>query len=226
MFHQRSMTGLGVYSLTEVARYVHMHPSTARAWFRGRPDGPGGALLTSDHPQVKGAFAVSFLDLVDALLVREFRTVGVPMGTIRRAYECLAADLGTRHPFAHGDLYTDGRRVIVGISDEVGEQALHDAISRQGFFTEMRDCLERVKYDDTTRLATRWMIADDVVIDPMARFGTPTVEGTATRTAVIADQYKANGRDAGLVADLFAISEHQVLQAVEFEQSISSSAAA
>lgn len=217
MVERASQLGVGAYTVAEVARLVQMPYSTARAWYLG-PSGSQDHLLHSDYSKIDGDFAVSFLDLIDANAVRQFRSVKVSFQVIRRSYEILASKLKTKHPFAHSDLYTDGKRILVDISSDVGDSALTDVINRQGFFYEMKDILKKIKYDPITKLAARWPIYDDVLIDPAISYGKPAIVGTATRTSVIARQYAANDNNAGLVADLFSISESQVLNAVRFEQ--------
>ena len=62
------MIGEGTYTLAEVSRFTEVHPSTVRTWFKGRPDGTGrGSVFRSDYPPVGSDYAVSFLDMIDAL---------------------------------------------------------------------------------------------------------------------------------------------------------------
>jgi len=214
-----SRLGVGVYSIAEVARLVEMPYSTARAWYV-ESHRHARYVIHSDYRALDRNFAVSFLDLIDANAVRQFRSVKVPFPVIRQSYEILSKQLGTDHPFAHSDLYTDGRRILHDASSRIGDKALADVIDGQGFFYEMRDRLKHIEYDDGTKLASRWPIFKDVLIDPDIAYGKPTLTGTSTLTSVIKRQYFANGEDAELVADLFSVSESQVLNAVRFEQSI------
>ena len=208
--------GSGVYTVAEAARLVRMNQATARSWF-AEADSP---VLTSDYSRRDGDFAVSFLDLMDTHAVKRLRASQVPMAIIRRSYVQLAKELGTRHPFAHSGLYTDGRRVLVDLSKREGHETLRDAIDGQGFFYEMRAGLERVHYDQDTGLASNWGAYTDVLLDPQVAFGKPAVEGTATHTFVIYRQYLANDKLVPLVADLYDLSETQVEHAVEFEESL------
>lgn len=208
--------GRGTYSVAEAARLVRMNANTARAWFgaRGRP------LLTSDYPRHAGDFAVSFLDLMEAHAVRKLREVSVAMPVIRRSRERLVLDLDTTHPFAHRGLYTDGKNILADFNKVEDDGNLREALSGQGFFRELQSLLHRVDYHDDSQLIARWTAYDDVLIDPEIALGKPAVEGTATHTHIIHRQYYANGEKAGLVADLFDITEAQVNHAVEFEESL------
>jgi len=214
-----SRLGVGVYSIAEVARLVEMPYSTARAWYIEK-NRQASQILHTDYAGVDGQFVVSFLDLIDANAVRQFRSANVSFAIIRRSYEILSEQLSTSHPFAHSDLDTDGKRILVDASAQIGDASLSDVIDRQGFFYEMRNRLKHVEYDEGTKLASRWPIFKDVLIDPDVAYGKPAIDGTSTLTSVISRQYFANGEDAELVADLFSVSESQVLNAMRFERSI------
>jgi uncharacterized protein (DUF433 family) len=219
--------GQGVYSLNEVARYASLHPSTVRAWFKGRSDQVGrGPLFRSDYPLVDDSYAVSFLDLIDACVAGRFRKAGVKLSKLRKAYELLKEDLNTHHPFAHDRLYTDGSNVIVGVEGRLNRNLLYDAVSRQQLFEELRRVLEKVDYQVETHLARQFRIADGVVINPDISLGKPVICGTGTETWVISRQFFANRQNAPLVAELFDISERDVANAVDFERNYSTSAAA
>lgn len=219
--------GFGVYTLTEAARYADVHPSTARTWFKGRSDQSGrGPVLKSDYDLVDDDFAVSFLDLVDLHVAGRFRKEGVRMLVVRQAYNELAKELRTKHPFAHSRLYTDGKSVIAAAADRVDDAVLYDVVSKQMFFPQLKDHLSRIDYSIQSYLAERWRIAEGVVLDPRRGFGKPVLANTGVSALVVARQYFANAGNAGLVADLFGIGESDVRNAVDFNKSFLHSTAA
>ena len=210
--------GQGVYALNEVARYASLHPSTVRAWFRGRSDQAGLApIFRSDYPSIDDSYAVSFLDLIDACVAGRFRKAGVKLSKLRKVYEVLKEDLNTHHPFAHDRLYTDGSNVIVGVEGRLNHELLYDVVSRQQLFEELHKVLEKVDYRAETHLVWQFRIADGVVINPDVSLGKPVICGTGTETWVISRQFFANRQNAPLVAELFDISERDVANAVDFE---------
>jgi len=214
------MLGQGVYRVAEVSRFTGLNAHRVRTWFKQRSDGSGdGPVFAADYEPVNGDFAVSFHDLIDVLVAGEFRDrYGVPMHTVRRAHGLLQTQLDTKHPFCHSDLYTDGRRIFLCVANELNEEILSDVVSRQQFFLHIREKLNHVDYSEITKLACRWRIAKGVVIDPSIGMGKPTIENTSITTYVIANQYHANSRNTGLVADLYGIREGDVGNAVEFEK--------
>lgn len=140
------MLGNGIYILAEIAKLTKMHPSTISSWFRRRPDNSGhGPLFDSDYLPVEGDYAYSFLDLIDVLIVGQFRNDHkVPMQVIRKAHNILQRDLNTKHPFCRGDLYTDKKRIFNLAVSEVGEKILSDVVSRQQFFTHIMEKLDLI----------------------------------------------------------------------------------
>lgn len=220
------MIGQGVYTIAEAARLTHMGAGRVRTWFKGCADRPtSSSLLRSDYEPVGKDFAISFYDLIDTMVACDFRSAGVKMSVVRRAYEKLADEFGTSHPFCHDGLLTDGRTIIRDFVDEVGERRLQEVVSRQQLFKQIRGHLQSVDYSDITHLAERWHITKGVVIDPAIAFGKPTVTGTRICTHVLTQQYKANNQEGKLVADLYGISEKDVKNAVAFEMSLYGNAA-
>ena len=85
-------------------------------------------------------------------------------------------------------------------------------------FEKLKYLLEHIDYQTDTRLACRWRIHEGVVIDPAVSYGRPVVQNTGVHTRVLAHQFIANGEDAGIVADLYGVSETDVKRAVAFEE--------
>jgi uncharacterized protein (DUF433 family) len=216
-----TMLGQGVYRLSEVIQYTGLPASTVRAWFKWRAGKNGrGPLFQSDFQTIGGDYAVSFLNLIDACVAGFLREQGVSPAMIRRAYVILQAELHTPHPFAHADLRTDGDRIIRQKLDAERNLALVDVVSRQMWFSQMRDRLKGVVYAKATRLAQEWNIARGVIIRPDVGFGRPVIKGTGIATYVVANQYRANGNDAARVAGLFNLKVADVRNAVRFESGL------
>lgn len=212
------MLGEGVYKLSEVAKFTGLPSSTVRTWFKWRADRHGlGPLFVTDYPAVDDDYAVSFLNLIDAYVAAFFRTQGVRPSLIRRAYAILQKDLHTPHPFAHVDLKTDGERIVRQTANEVRIPELIDVVSKQKWFSQWAKYLSHLDYNPSTKLAGRWNISEGIVIDPQISFGKPVVKSTGVTAFVLANQYQANKRNAALVADLYNVSEADVLNAVRFE---------
>lgn len=214
------MLGQGVYTVAEVSKLTEMNPARVRTWFKHRSDGVGhGPIFQSDYQSVDDDYAVSFFDLIDVFVASQFRDQhNVPMRVVRRAHSLLQKELDTKHPFCHSDLYTDGKRIFIDTANKLGNKRLSDVVSHQQFFRHIKEKLTHVDYSDITKLASRWRIADGIVIDPSISMGKPTIIKTGLTTYVLVNQYYANMKNSALVADLYDVSENDVVNAVNFEQ--------
>lgn len=218
-----SFLGTGVYGFTEAGRLTHVNPQTVRAWFRGRyrakmPVGRGRVFQS----QYESAAVISFLDLIEVLVAGQLRLAGVPLSAIRRAYAAISEHLSTPHPFSRRELPTDGQRIFVHTATSTNEEQLLEIIRRQHFFPKvMLPYLNRVVYDDVSKLARCWNIMDGVVVDPGRSRGKPVVEATGIPASVLAAAYSANGRDADAVADWYGVAVEDVTLAVQFAENYS-----
>ncbi len=210
--------GAGIYRMADVARYTRIHHSTVRSWFLTRN------LLHAEYVRVNGEMSVSFHDLIDAMVASCFRSHGVTMKVVRRAYKKLESTLQTRHPFCHQGLYTDGKAIIVDVAKTIRETVLQDAISNQHLFDNIKCHLHDVSYSSRTKLAERWNISPGVVIDPAIAVGLPVVDGTGVTTYVVRNAYHANGQDRAFVAHLYGLTAKQVDNAVRFEDGLKAAA--
>ena len=212
------MLDQGVYTLAEVTQYTGVPASTLRNWFKPRSDGEGlGPVFKSDYASEGNDFGVSFLNLVEAYVASFFKENGVNPILIRRAHQVLQDQMRTSHPFAHEDLRTDRQRIFHYIQSD---QKLVDVISKQLLFKHVTPKLLRFRYATTTRLADLWHVRKGVVITPRMGFGKPVIENSGVSTLIVANQYKANGMDAALVARLFKITEDGVINAFRFEKQL------
>ncbi len=211
-----TILGRGVYGIPEASRLARVPVQTARRWFVG--DKRHGALLAPSIPTVDGRTAISFLDLIDLLVVGQFRQAGVSLQVIRKAYTILRKQLNTRHAFSHHALFTDGRAVLMEIADPCGDSQLVDVISRQHAMPDiLKQYLQFIEYDENTELAKRWRIANGVIIDPARNFGKPMVyEGVSTE--ILNASAIGNNDDFDLVADLYCVTPDCVKLAVRFER--------
>lgn len=211
-----SVLGHGIYGYSEVARFLGEHPNTVRNWFCRRSKGTRPVL----HGRYSAVSRIGFLDLVEALVVSNLRDRGVSMPTVRKAYKRIAKLLDTRYPFSHQGLYTDGRDIFVDVARQGEKEGLVDAAALQHVFPALREHLDKIDYDTTSRFAAQWHIAVGVVIDPRRRFGKPIVDNCGLSTSILAAAFRANHSDASTVADWYGVSVHDVENAVAFERSL------
>lgn len=212
------LIGMGAYGVSEAARFARVNVRTTARWISGDGAGHRGALFRPDLPRVAQKRALSFLDLIDVLVVGRFREHGVSLQKIRRVHARLVELLNTPHPFAHLRFFTDGKDILAEKLNTEGDAQLMEILSGQSAMPAiLRPYLQQIDYATDTGSACRWNIAEGIVIDPNRALGKPVVASEGTTTFVLARAYAANDRDAEMVAGLYGVSPKSVLQAVDFE---------
>lgn len=211
-----SIIGHGVYSITEAARYTKSSPQKLHNWFRDEKR----HIFQSDYSDTPMSRAISFHDLIDALVVVRLRELNCSMHHIREVHAKYCAKWNTTHPFCLKKFYVDKtRKRVLYEDDECGENPLVDALCGQSEFNHIKSHLKQIEYSKgLMAIALRWKIHPGIVIDPTIRFGKPIIQGTGLTTQVIANQFYAYDKDAEIVADLFDITPKQVGYAVRFEK--------
>lgn len=215
-----TILGQGVYTYSEAARLTALRTSRIREWFRGRPsEASREPVFQGDYAPIDGDFAISFHDLIDVYVAGQLREHGVSMQTLRRVYGRMRKDLGSPHPFCRKELLSDGKLVFIRNAGKGGADELTEVLTGQGVFPSIiLPFLKTIDYDRLTILASRWRVADHVVIDPTICLGKPVVEAAGIPTAILATAFLANRKDSELVADWYGISAQHVLAAADFER--------
>jgi len=180
--------GKGVYSLTEAARLTGLKTRRARDWFVGRPT-IIKRVFDSDYPAMGGEHAISFLDLVELFIGGQLREMGVSLPHIRKAYSHLESQFGS-HPFCTREILVGGKEIFYRGLEDVEAKRIIKAVTDEAYFESIiLPFLRNIDYDAATKLAVRWHIAPDVVVDPRRRFGKPIVEQIGIATSVLWASY-------------------------------------
>jgi len=214
--------GHGIYSLPEAARLTRLRPSRVREWFTGRSMKQGPKpVFKSDYDSVGGDRAISFLDLIELFIAGQLREHGVSLQSLRKVRAQLQKDLDPRHPFCRREVLSDGKKVFTLGLDREGQREMIEVLSTQRVFVQiLLPFLKRIDYDAATKLASKWSIADGIVVDPRICLGKPIVKEVCIRTTILASAYCATHEDSELVAEWFGVLPLHVEAAVNFERSL------
>lgn len=191
-----------MYTVNGAARLAEVNPSRLRQW------------LGSADPVIHRTSqdAITYLDLIEALVIGRLRRLGVSMTKIRAARAEAVELFGTEHPFAHAKIRTDGRTVFAHLS----RSNLHDLVGRQGNFKSVIEPFLREQDFGKDGLSARWWPLGKqrpVFVDPKIAFGVPVVkEGIPAEVLASA---RAAGRSLHDVADGYEVSIASVRAAVE-----------
>ena len=224
-----------LYTLPEAARIVGVPPSTLRAWTKGYESAKGH----SKHDPVIKAFAhdvrtgktreasITFIGLVEALVLSAIRKCGVPLQRIRPALKMLSNEFDLEHVLASRKLYTDGAEVLYNYAERLKERSgggttkgissLTVVRNGQRVFAEIiEEYLNLITYesDDYAKLIRlpAYKIAE-VVADPTRGFGAPIFAESAVRVDSVLGRYWA-GESLQEVAEDFSTSLEHVEEVV------------
>jgi uncharacterized protein (DUF433 family)/DNA-binding transcriptional MerR regulator len=224
------LLGIGLYSPAEVSRLLRVPPATVRRWLLGYTyvvaggTRRGAPAIGAGRGMERELGVVTFLDLVELLVVKGFRSRGVPLKHVRIAAEQAAELFHTDHPLATQRLQTDGRHIFARVQDARGFAGLVSLSERgQWVFPEAVEAyLQELDFDLDTHLAIRWWPAGKgrpVVLDPRVCFGRPHIAGTGVPTTALYGPVAA-GDDPRLVAQWFRVDLSQVEAAVAYEREL------
>lgn len=220
-----SLFAKGVYSLQDAARLLREKPSTLKRWAFGyhRNDKDYPPAITTGLPEVDGVKAITFLELIELLFIRGFLESGVSWPMVHEAARVAARLFDTAHPFAMKRWFADPAGIYAMLKEE-GAEEVYVELAGDGqiaMIHALEGYLRQIDFD-ISGIAERWhpMGKDEpIVIDPQRAFGAPVVQGTSTRTSVLADMYEA-GTPAEEIAWWYDLPQWQVESAIRFEREL------
>lgn len=202
---------LPCYGIGEAARYLGLPQATLRSWVDGRTYTAGGERRRSvpliDLPDPTDR-SLSFLNLVEAHVLKAIRGRGVSMPKIRQALDWLEQYSRRPHPLASHQFATDGVRLFVEHLDDVVD--LSPGTRGQAIIPEVLErYLERIEHDEAGVAARLYPFTRRVeeqsprlvVIDARLAFGRPVIRGTSIPTQIVVERYKAGETMSELSAD-------------------------
>ena len=211
---------LPAYRFGEAARLADTTPQTLARWFRGY-EAPGHRMkpvLPSDgHP------LLSYLQLIEAAFVADFRKLGLKLDVLRRARAYCAKTLGSEYPFAELDFRTDGAHLFATIAEHEDESSAEqrlivaDVGGQVAWGAAIQERLDQFDYEQG--LALRWYPRgrnSGILIDPRIAFGAPIIGDTGVPTWVIRDRYEA-GEDLAEIEEDFGVPRVLLREALTFE---------
>lgn len=210
-----------IYVMSDVDRYLGLHPGTARRWIDGyRRSGrhyPPVVRERTTHDET-----VSWGEFVEAQLLSQFRDAGVSLQRLRPAVEELREEFNMPYPLAAFKplLEVEGRELVMKIQQDVNVPGpLSLVVVRSGqtvLSVKAQKFVDRVEYGTPPKYAERIQAAKGsaVFIDPLKAFGRPAVR--AVPTEVLAEGFRA-GESATELADLYDLDLEHIEQALRFE---------
>lgn len=210
----RADLGLGIYSLADLRAYLAYYADDASVgplaltWL--------SEALNSVHGHVVRRPDYAFSDLISLFVVRELRRLGVRMNKIRQAEQHMRQTTGLERPFMHREVMTDGRDIWI-VGDEPQQlEAASGPRGQQASRIALAAYLESVQYTDS--IASTWIPAEHVLVDPNVQFGEPVVQGTRVPTAAVAEIAESAGAERA--ASRLGIAAAETAAAISFERKL------
>lgn len=218
----REFVRRGIYSFPDAARLLRERRDTIQRWALGykRAGVKYSAVIDIHLPEIGGRHAVTFLELVELLTVREFRKAKCSWNKIRATFEYVAKANETEYPFALERWFADQAGIYYPAED--GDSLVEASGGGQvAMKAALLPYLRQLDFD-FEGMARRWYPlgkSEPVVIDPEVAFGAPVVAGTGIQTSVLAGM-AASGETPESLAWWYEISITQVDAALRYERSL------
>lgn len=211
-----------VYGIAEAAGLLGLRSDRARAWLDGYA-GQGVPYSPVIREEPTGEDIVTWGEFVELGYLREYRRKGVPLQRLRPVIDELRREFETPYPLATAKPYVFGKELVLELQEkndipqaiaiviQSGQQIMlaHDA---NRFF-------KKVEFDPPDEGEVRRLhpagLASPVVIDPLVRFGRPSVQGVATER--LWELYDA-GESVEEIAAGYDMSSELVRAAVAYEE--------
>lgn len=207
-----------VYSEAEAARLLEMSQGTLHYWLEGG-ERRGVTYMPVLRTEPTGRRTVTWGEFIEAGLLRAYRRNSIPMVQLRNFISELRDDLGIPYPLAHeGPWMTKGAGLVVKAQQDAGlDESYWLWSSGQGMLTYAgMSFVDRIRWDG--HVAGSYRPHDDprspVVVNPLVRFGRPSVGGIST--LAIYEQAEG-GASVEELSELYGISPRDVRWALAYE---------
>lgn len=211
-----------VYGVTEAAGLLGLRADRTRAWLDGY-ERRGVRYPPVVRSEATGDDIVTWGEFVELGYLREYRRKGIPLQQLRPVIDDLRHEFDTPYPLATAKPFLYGRELVLELQQRNGLPAALAIVIRSGqtiaLASETERFLQKVEFHPPSDGDARRLMpagrASPVVIDPLVRFGRPTVNGVATER--LWELYDA-GEQIEEIAAGYDLAEELVRAAVAYEE--------
>lgn len=211
-----------VYGVSEAAGVLGMRADRVRAWLDGY-ERQGHRYPPVIRPEQTGVDMVTWGEFVELGYLREYRRKGVPLQRLRPVILELREVLGTPYPLATKRPYVHGKELVLAAQERADLPASVAIVIRSGQQILLTDepsrFFKKVEFGDGLEALRLRPLGDTspVVIDPLVRFGRPSVDGVATER--LWELHDA-GEPIAEIADGYDLDVDVVRAAVSYEEQL------
>jgi uncharacterized protein (DUF433 family) len=218
-----------VYGVLEAAGLLGLRADRARAWLDGY-ERRGAQYAPVIRVEPTGEDVVTWGEFVELGYLREYRRKGVPLQRLRPVIDELRREFDTPYPLATAKPYVLGKELVLDVQERNGIPSAIAIVIRSGQQILLADDAQRffkkVEFDPPgqgdVRLLRPAGMASPVVIDPLVRFGRPSVQGVATER--LWELFDA-GESIDQIADGYDMATEEIRAAIAYEEQLRSLAA-
>jgi uncharacterized protein (DUF433 family) len=211
-----------MYGVAEAARLLGLRADRTRAWLEGY-ERRGVVYPRVIRLEPSGDDIVAWGEFVELGYLREYRRKGVPLQRLRPVIDELRREFQTPYPLATAKPYVYGKELVLQLQERndiprsiaiviCSGQTIALAEEAMRFFKKVE--FEPPGEGDVRRPHPAGT-ASPVVIDPLVRFGQPSVQGVATER--LWELFDA-GEKVDEIAESYEMSAELVRAAVAYEQ--------
>lgn len=218
-----------MYGVPEAAGLLGLRGDRARAWLDGY-ERRGAQYAPVIRVAPTGEEVVTWGEFVELGYLREYRRKGVPLQRLRPVIDELRREFDTPYPLATAKPYILGKELVLDLQERNGIPPAIAIVIRSGQQILLADDAQRffkkVEFDPPgegdVRLLRPAGMASPVVIDPLVRFGRPSVQGVATER--LWELFDA-GESVVQIADGYDMPAEEIRAAIAYEEQLRSLAA-
>ncbi len=218
-----------VYGVSEAAGLLGLRTDRARAWLDGY-EREGSLYAPVIRVESSGEDVVTWGEFVELGYLREYRRKGVPLQRLRPVIDELRHEFDTPYPLATSKPYVLGKELVLELQEKNGVPQAIAIVIRSGqqilLAQDAHRFFRKVEFDPPDQGDVRRLhpagLASPVVIDPLVRFGRPSVDGVATER--LWELFDA-GESIDEIADGYDLERGLIGAAIAYEEQLRSLAA-
>lgn len=218
-----------IYGVSEAAALLGLRADRARAWLDGYAR-RGWSYAPVIRVEPTGDDVVTWGEFVELGYLREYRRKGVPLQRLRPVIDELRREFDTLYPLATAKPYVLGKELVLELQEKNGIPPAIAIVIRSGqqilLAQDAHRFLKKVEFDPPDQGDVRRLLpagpASPVVIDPLVRFGRPSVQGVATER--LWELFDA-GESIADIAEAYEMPSDLIRAAIAYEEQLRSLAA-